>query len=219
MNEKLEGVVIHEEIISAAVAAPFDEAVKTLRLNGYGLISLMQLAQLRMQKGRNSIVSSEMNYTREGALYIPKRGGFLVRESPIINFCEEATQADRAQNEFYLSAQCQIDQALLDSVILPKSKTDIPTRRLGENEIGVWAFKDQAKSYGEFLSDAGVLKFPVFVVDKEFVYEQGQAFVKQVIFGTIYDDGVCDGISCEGSSLHWGNPVRGIKKRKVQGIK
>jgi len=61
---------------SAYVAAPFDQAKEALENEGYEMISLEQMAQLRIQEGKDSFVSKNGNWTKEGFLYVPKKGIF-----------------------------------------------------------------------------------------------------------------------------------------------
>ena len=86
---------------SAYVEAPFDVAKDKLERAGYHIISLQENARLRMQERRDSSVSKDGNWTREGVLYVPEKGVFLVRNSPIMSHAKEATEVfNRIGKEF-----------------------------------------------------------------------------------------------------------------------
>jgi hypothetical protein len=77
--------------------------------------------------------------------------------------------------------------ALKDSIRLPKENMNIPTKRFGENRLTAWAFKDQAKNYGLFLSANGVDKMPVEVVDSNYIKKQKKPFGRPVWFRKLID--------------------------------
>ena len=72
------------EISSACVLAPFDEGKEILEEEGYKIISLQENARLRMQEGRYHAVSLGGNWVKEDAIYIPGKGKFLTKNSPIM---------------------------------------------------------------------------------------------------------------------------------------
>jgi len=137
---------------SAYAIGVFDKAKETLESNGYRVISLQENAQLRMQEGVNSSVSTRGNWTREGVLYVPNKGIYLVRNSPIMNNAEEARYCHRDGKEFYLTNE-QVEKSLADSVKF--ERTSVATNDFASNPITAFAFGKDAKAYGEFLKDAG----------------------------------------------------------------
>ena len=154
---------------SAYVEKPFDEAKTELEANGYEIISLPQFAKLRIDQGKDSHVANYGAYTREGFLYVPQKGIFLVRNSPIMANAKEATQCHRSGKEFYLTNE-QVEEALKNSIKIKNSKA-IPTNRFGENELTAYAFGDSAEAYGNFLKQAKINEMPVWlanVTDKAF---------------------------------------------------
>ncbi len=197
-------------IESAYAIAPFDKAKAALEAEGYDIVSLPVNAQLRMQQGKDADVSTKGNYVREGPLYIKGRGNFLVRHSPILESAKEAAEAHRRRGEFY-PTQEQTEKALEDSVRFPESNIEIPTNRFGEEELTAWAFGEQAKPYGEFLREAKIKAMPVWVVDKSYVSEQQEPFVKQLWFANLDSRsglfGYYRGLGCHGG-------VRGVREMK-----
>ena len=140
---------------SAYVKAPFDKAKAELEANGYKIISLEQFAKLR----KDHSVANGGAYAREGFLYVPRRGVFLVRNSPILYNAKEATQCGREGKEFYLTSK-QVEESLENSVQFKNSKS-IPTKRFGDDERTRFAFGETAREYGEFLKEAGIDAIPI----------------------------------------------------------
>ncbi|MFA5060831.1 MAG: hypothetical protein WC494_00750 [Candidatus Pacearchaeota archaeon] len=150
---------------SAYVERPFDEAKAGLESNGYKIISLEQFARLRIAQGKDSHVSNYGSYAREGFLYVPQKGIFLVRNSPILANAKEATAYHRKNQEFYLNDE-QVEAALVNSVQFKDSNL-IPTNRFGEDERTVFAFGEIAGKYGEFLNEAGIKEMLVYLANLE----------------------------------------------------
>jgi hypothetical protein len=146
---------------------PFDVAKAELEQNGYDIISLKQFAESRIAQGKDSHVANYRAYVREGFLYVPQRGIFLVRNSPILANAREATQAHRNNTEFYLTPS-QIEEALgkngVDSIQF-KDARDIPVETFGEDERTVFAFGDSAQAYGDFLKQARITAMPIYLVN------------------------------------------------------
>ena len=141
------------ELESAYAVGAFDKAKDAIENDGYRVISLQENARLRMQEGADSSVSQRGNWTREGVLYVPKKGIYLVRDSPILDNAEEATNYHRNSKEFYLTNE-QVEKSLVDSVKFKGS--EIPTNSFAENPITAFAFGKYAKAYGEFLKEAEI---------------------------------------------------------------
>jgi hypothetical protein len=191
---------------SAYVSAPFDDAKAELESNGYRVISLEENARLRMQEGKDSYVSGNGNWTREGVLYLPDKRIFLTKNSPIMDNAKDATDCHRQGKDFYLTPE-QIEKALADSVEIKDRK--FPTNRLGENELTVYAFGETAKQYGEFLKKAGIEEMPVWLADV-----QDKPFARQLWFW------VLDGRSGLGGSdrnLLGSSRVRGVRISGAEG--
>lgn len=186
---------------SLCVAAPFDEGKIFLAKKGYKIISAEENARLRMQEGKDAYVSKNGNWTREGVLYVPKKGVFLVKNSPIMANAKEATQCHRDGNEYFLTDK-QVEEALADSVAL--SGESIPTNRLGENPISVYAFGASTKQYGEFLKQAGINEMPVWLASV-----QDKAFARQLWLFRL-DCVVRSGLNGHNGNLNADGRVRGV---------
>jgi len=170
---------------SAYVATSFDEGKEALAKEGYRIISLQENARLRMQEGKDAFVSQNGNWTREGVLYVPGKGKFLTKNSPIMANAKEATDCHRKGQDFYLTAE-QVEQGLADSVELIGD--NIPTNRFADNKITIYAFGEDAKKYGEFLKLAGVDEMPVYLASME-----NKSFARQLWFGNLGDGSELDG--------------------------
>ncbi len=159
---------------SAYVVAPFDVGKEALAKEGYRIISLQENARLRMQEGKDAFVSQNGNWVREGVVYVPNKGMFLTKNSPIMANAKQATDCHRKGQDFYLTAE-QVEQSLADSVELIRE--NIPTNRFAENKITVYAFGEDAQKYGDFLKEAKINEMPIWLADM-----QDKPFVRQMWF-------------------------------------
>jgi hypothetical protein len=195
---------------SIVVYAPFDEAYEALIESGYEVISLPQNAQLRIQQGRNSYISRNGNWTREGIIYIPGEKPKLVKDSPVLYSPKEATKEHRNGKEYFLNNE-QVEQALGASADFPAENIEVPTDGFDSEDLTVYAFggEKEAGTYGEFLRNAGIKKMPVLVVDKDYVNKQSQPFVRQVWFRNLDDRSDLLGYA---RYLDYDYGLRGVKK-------
>ncbi|MFH1249126.1 MAG: hypothetical protein V1660_03150 [archaeon] len=168
---------VEGEIKSAYIRAPFDKGKEALERKGYRIISLEENARVRMQEGNYSSVSRKGNFTREGIIYVPKKGIFLTKNSPIMENAKEATDCHRQGSQFYLTDE-QVESAMENSVELKRE--NIPTKRFKDNKITVYAFGDYAEQYGKFLENAGVRKMHVWLE-----YRKHNSFATQMWFSEI----------------------------------
>lgn len=190
------------EIESAYIVAPFDKGKEALESEGYRIISLEENARLRIQEGEYADISRNGNWTREGVIYVLKKGIFLTKNSPIMDNAKEATDCHRNGNDFYLT-DSQVEKALEDSVELKKES--IPTNRFKDNKIAVYAFGNYAEEYGQFLKNAGIKEMPIWLADI-----QNESFARQLWFRNL---GGRSELSGDGRIL--GNDygrVRGVRK-------
>ena len=191
---------------SAYIEAPFYKTKEVLEKEGYRVISLEENAILRILEGKYTFISKNGNYAREGVIYIPKKGKFLTKNSPIMNNAEKATQCHKDGKEFYLNKE-QVKKALEKSVKLDKSQ--ILTSEFGNEEITDFAFGKYAKEYGKFLKDAEINEMPIWTANLE-----NKPFARQLWFWGL------DGRS--GLNGNWDlddiNGVRGVRDgvRKAQ---
>ena len=185
---------------------PFDEAKTILEGKGYDIISLKQFADLRIAQGKDSHVANYGAYTREGFLYVPEKGIFLVRNSPIMANAKEATQAHRDGKEFYLTpeqVEASLGKAGVDSVQFKNAKS-VPVKRFGEDERTAFAFGDSAQKYGDFLKEAGISEMPVYLASVEKTPFARQAWLRRLV----------DGLRSELSGnwdLNYSNSLRGVR--------
>jgi len=188
-------------IASAYVVTPFDEGKKILEADGYHIISAEENARLRAQEGKDADVSRNGNWIKEGFLYIPKKGKFLTKNSPVMDNSVEATQAHRKGNEFYLT-DTQVESGLANSVKLKDRDFSIPTNRFGDDEVTAFAFGNSAKPYGNFLREAGIKEMLVYMVDNI----EDKPFARQAwLFRLGYWSGLLGG-----RLLGYGYRVRGV---------
>jgi len=170
--------VTNGELLSGYVfGVDFDGAKTLLESEGYGsIISLPQNARFRIQEGPNSFISQNGNLTREAFLYIPGKGCFLTKKSPLLSRHSESAIAEimsarhsygiddpRRLIEFPLTDE-QIEEALSEAVKIRSAS--IPAERLGDDETTVFAFEESSRAYGEFLKANGVHSMPIYLDDR-----------------------------------------------------
>lgn len=179
------------KISSAYVKAPFNEARAVLEENNYKIISLEELAGLSMQNGRNSSIFQTSNHVREGVLYVPKKGVFLTKNSPIIKDSSQLGHYDTLQ----LSDE-QVEEALADSLDISKQLTidnpeygncrELSASEFGRDKISNFLFGKNSSDYGKFLKDADIpgisLRFNSY--DKR----GDSPFVKQLFYPGLVPD-------------------------------
>ena len=189
-------------LISAYVDAPFDQGKEALSKEGYRIISLQENARLRMQEGAKAHVSKYGNWTKEGVLYLPKKGRFLTKNSPIMTNAQEATECHRNGRDFYLTDE-QVQESLANSVEL--NEKEIPTKRFGENEVTVYAFGEDAEEYGQFLKEQGINEMPIWLADVKDI-----PFARQGWLGSVVDGGRSSLLG-DSRDLDYYDHVRGVR--------
>ncbi len=196
---------------SAYIAAPFDVAKAELEKEGYHIISNPQNAQLRIAQGKDSFVSRNGNLLREGILYLPGKESRLVRNSPILNSAGKATQEHREKREFYVTWE-EAEEFLKDSIGFPRKNIEIPTKRLGDEELTIFAIgggdSGKAGQYGDFLFDAGIEQLPIYALDSRYVDQQSKPFARQLWFRNL---GQWSDIYVDGRNLYSDWRVRGMR--------
>ncbi len=180
VEENISNIVLIQDIKgkiqSAYAKAPFDKGKEILETAGYKILSLEEMAKLRMQEGKDAYISQSGNWTREGILYVPKKGVFLTKNSPIINFAKRATECEKDHRFFTLF---QPEEFLSDSIELKRE--EIPTTEFGNNPVTSYAFGNSAKDYGLFLKDAGISNMPIEVYSLD-QFDEHEPFSRQVWF-------------------------------------
>src|SRR3989344_8929989 len=97
MINSQEKSIIREDIkprlmASAIADSPFYQGKEVLEKQNYRIGSLEDYAKLRIQEGPDSEASMFGNWVREGILYVPKKGIFLTKASPIMQTVEDKTE-------------------------------------------------------------------------------------------------------------------------------
>jgi len=207
-------------ISSAYVRAPFDVAKAKLEKEGYRITSLEDSVNLMVNAPWGTGIDGE--WVREGMLYIPNQGVYITKNSPVMDFPKEATQAHREGKDFYLT-DAQVKKALEDSLkigarsILIPLKNERPEKddvfygdtvinHFIDNPITDFIFGKQAYSFKNFLSGNMELKYLDMSVDKEAFKESEKPFVRQIWFGGTNFDAQVDGdgrwFDCGPLALH-----------------
>lgn len=155
MENKIEEIIqdiTEGKIKSAYLEAPFDEGKVELEKAGYKIISLEENAKLRIQEGKDAFISKNSNWVREGVVYIPKKGRFLTKNSPVLKNLRQATISHTNRNKYHITNK-QVENVLKNSIRVPYNVGGIPTNRFGEDEITNFCFGKIAQDYGLFLKE------------------------------------------------------------------
>jgi hypothetical protein len=187
---------------SAYAVNTFDKAKEALEAKGYRVISLEENAGLRVQESAGSSISQRGNWTREGFIYVPNKGAFLTKDSPIMAKAKQATDCHRNGNEFYLNDE-QVEESLADSVKITNTK--IPTKRFADEALTSFAFGKNAKAYGEFLKENGIDNIQVYLANSGNKPFARQAWLGRIVSGS---RSLLDG---DIRNLDYGNEVRGVR--------
>ncbi len=202
MNLETKTEIKPTRIESTIIYAEFDEALEILNLINYEFVSLRQIAQLRVSYGKEHEFSKNENLAREGILYVPKKGIFLTKNSPILDNAKEAVRAHKNGREYFLTDE-QFEQSLTNSVRLVGRK--IPTNRFKENEITAFAFGNFAEKYGNFLYESGIKEMSVYLANFS-----DKPFARQMKFMELESNSAFNSI---------GKFFGDIKELKVCGVK
>lgn len=154
MNQQVNPSILELELVSAQ----FDEAVEILSSINSEIISLSQSAELRIKYGKDFYFSKNGNWTKEAFIYVPRKGVFLTKNSPIIKNSREAVQAHKNKNEYFLT-DAQVGETLSNSIRV--FGINIPTNKFKDNEITAFAFGNLAEKYGDFLYERGIKEMPI----------------------------------------------------------
>lgn len=169
------------KLTSAIAFGELCDLVKKFSRRGFRLISIQENAWLRIFKGKYAPESWTGNFLREGFLYIPDNGVFLVKDSPINDQMVNATVANRLGNEYKITF-AEADKIAKNSVKIPYDLKEIPVAKFQTNPVSRFAFGNALKSYADFLLEAGIDKLPLWILPKGLVDAQSQPFVRQAIF-------------------------------------
>ncbi|HLF53860.1 MAG TPA: hypothetical protein VI544_01655, partial [Candidatus Nanoarchaeia archaeon] len=147
------------------------------------------------------------NWVREGFLYVPDKGAFLTKNSPVMANAKQATDCHRSNREFYLD-DSQVESALANSVNI--ANTQIPTNRFADDALTNFAFGKNAKAYGEFLGKNGIDSMQVYLASSEYV-----PFAKQAWLCRISSRGK-SGLSGSVRSLDFDDAIRGVREPGIE---
>jgi len=157
-------------ITSVVVNGRINKAKASLDKLGFEIISAEENAGLRIERGKDSYVSSNHNCVKEGFVYVPGKGGFVTRQSLVQLYPNEAMKdrfcGEVPAGEFQVTDE-QAEEVLEDSIKVPLNDVMVPTERLGENELACYLFGKQVDDYGNFLKDAGKDETYISIMNEE----------------------------------------------------
>ena len=200
------------KIKSAYIETSFDKGKEELENIGYGIISLEKNALLRINKKKKKfIINSNGNWVKEGVIYIPKKGIFFTKNSPILENPKQATRAHKTEREYLITYE-QVEKSLENSIQVPYNLKEIPTNRFGEDEITNFCFGKIAQDYGLFLKENNIKGMPICVDDEKYINRKRSSYANQLWFCSItkYNSNICG----NDLSLGFWRTLRGILKSK-----
>ena len=180
------------------VHAPIGKALDQLRKTGAETITLRDLAYARIREGAESHISQHGSYVKQACIHMPRNKIIFTNNSPILEIDSVlwAIKDYRLKFEFNVDAKSYLEQAEEDKSKSPEQRRtimfdsaryfSIPTNRFADEELTRWAFKDQAKQYGEFLRENGVNKISGIFVN---VDSSKEPFARQLWLCRINDGG------------------------------
>ena len=198
-----------EALVVYQAQGAFDKCVDEFRAENLEMITAKQLAEARMLGGANHQVSTTWTWLAENFNYLPN-GDILVASkafNPLLQFtsaAKMATDCHRANpfREYFLSddvvESLQEGAKHKGKVLLLKRKdvpTGIPTNAFGKEAVTSFLFGDEADNYGRFLKENGIKNVPLYVVDKAYAKEQGEAFSRALWANNLGDDSALYGYS------------------------
>ena len=170
--------------------APWDEALETIRLENGEVISAPILAYAKVQTGKDSSISQHTSRIREGGIYVPQKGIYLLRNSLLLQpeLAKGALIAHEAQKEYSIEdslAKEYMAKASEDknSEVFPLTNLDsISTNTFDKDKRVLWLFQDYSEIFGRFLYDNGIQEMPLQFFRQNRIDKEGRPFTNQLDF-------------------------------------
>jgi hypothetical protein len=201
----------------------FDDASEAvLNTKADGLITLKELAYARIQEGKDSSVSTNGSYVKEGSLFVPKVSNkrIWLRESLVLQNPADAVKAHKKGNEYLLPEDFDVDKHLeqigKDNYFVVSDTTPVPTNRFDEDSRMQWAFGDVAQQYGQFLADAGIKNVNIYMhtnndnhidsrarpfANQLWLHRLGDYFYFLGLYRSLYDNGGVRGVRRDSNAV------------------
>lgn len=147
--------------LATVVRDDFDEAVNTLKEDGFRVMSLEEAARIKCS---NPYLPAEGNkcpenfIVKEGAVYVPNKGSYIVRKSPLLYFPHKATKTHQNLSEegfrknFYVSDNL-LQEVLSDSIKISNLEGEINSKSLNESEIARFCFGEYTEEFGKVINE------------------------------------------------------------------
>jgi len=203
----------------------FDSASKAVLTTADSLITLRNLAYARIQEGKDSSVSTNGSYVKEGSLFVPKAANkrIWLRESLVLAHPSDAVASHKRGDEYVLpegfNVDAHLEQVGKDNYFILTNTDSVPTNRFGEDERTVWLFGDQAKAYGEFLGSEPKkienVNIWMYTGNDKHIDSQKGPFANQLWLHWLGDNSDVDGNNW---GLNNSNSVRGVRYEHAAGV-
>ena len=226
---RIETDIENERISSCLVYAPIDEALEILKEKGYRLISLPENVKLKREyfpasripfdrKDERKLefkIGLESNFVREGYVWVPGEGCYLVRNSPLLDDPKKTRELEMSEGLFIPLNESQVKKALEDSIKVEGDfiyPFNIPS--FCGDDIAIFAFgggnPDETKKYEKYLKELGIKRICLWNKGDECYARRKNPVATQVRFnGFLHDGGLYTGNDI-GRDI---TPFRGIKER------
>lgn len=219
MAKKLVVDFEYKNIVSAIVAAPYNEGKEILESKGYREITLEENAFIRSvsnPKKRKESVWVEGNRVKENCLYIPRKGIYLSKYCFPKDFPDKITMCHKDHEEFYLDEENgfnkdKIQEILNYSIRLVKDnkrdKLEVSIGDIGSDKRTQFAFGKSAGDYCSVL-EKELEKDDVDNIVFWFDRINDRPFVRKVFFASRANG---SRFACSYKGLHQPYFLRGIK--------
>ena len=149
------------------MAEDMPKVIASFENKGFRIASSEEVARTRiefgkdnfMRYGRNALPGLNLDdCTKEGLIYLLNQEVRLTHNSPIIADPKKASRSFYDKKEFLLSSE-ELEIALKDSIKI--NEREIPTNRLGEDDLTNFIFGKSAQAYGDLLNQVGYESFQI----------------------------------------------------------
>jgi len=175
--------------------APIDKIQKTFKQKNLRFLYGRDLALSKILTGKNSFVSKNGSWIKEGDLYLnSKLAGkptiILLRNSLALINTKKSVKyhSDGEEIPFDDDKAVEIlEKAKKESSAyhILRSKDSIATKDFGKNEDTIWLFKDLAEEYGDFLHSKRIISVPLYFDNSDYINNQKNAYINQLWLGSL----------------------------------
>ncbi|MEM4366430.1 MAG: hypothetical protein QXN46_02465, partial [Candidatus Woesearchaeota archaeon] len=202
-----ESIVKKDKVLNFFLyTGPFDKGIRALKQNGLELITSRDLAEVRISSDIGSVANStwtwvaeSFNYFADGRIVVADKKNNLILKSPkfATNISSKGRyfflKTEETNNLLEISSKDPIE-AQKSGAFMFEAKEEtlyIPTKRLHEEPLTLFLFRDVTKEYGSFLNEHGINHLPIyFVLDKSI---KSSVFARELLLERIVQESTISG--------------------------